>query len=104
MMSYLEGDSLLREIEKSLERDIDLDYEVEDDDEEDITDEGFYQIVDMDDLDKIEKEKIEESDEFDPNKQMERLSNGFTQLNLSSNHNSKEKSKSFSRPSSSFTN
>jgi hypothetical protein len=40
MMSYLEGDSLLREIEKSLERDIDIDYEIEDD--EDMIDEGFY--------------------------------------------------------------
>jgi len=52
MMSYLEGDSLLREIEKSLERDIDIDYEVEDD--EDINEEEFYQIADMDGSDKID--------------------------------------------------
>ena len=60
-MSYLEGDSLLREIEKSLERDIDIDYEVEDD--VDITDEGFYQLADMDGSDRIDKVKIEEGEE-----------------------------------------
>ena len=62
-MSYLEGDSLLREIEKSLERDIDIDYEVEDD--EDINEEEFYQIADMDGSDKIDQLKIEEGEEND---------------------------------------